>query len=123
MPSAAAASWLAKPISEYIEASNAFDLQRLVAAFADDALVNDARREFRGRKAIRRWAEREIIGDKVTFEVRSVEEHYDMVIVNGLMDGEFDKSNLPDELILTHYFTVHDGQIGQLIIIRNNPAP
>jgi hypothetical protein len=30
--------------------------------FAEDALVNDIRREFRGRPAIRRWLEREADG-------------------------------------------------------------
>jgi len=33
-----------------------------------------------------------------------------------------DKTNLPDELILTHYFTVHDEEIATLIIIRNEPS-
>jgi len=33
--------------------------------------------------------------------------------------GVFDKSNLPDELILTNYFTVRDGKIVSLIVIRN----
>jgi ketosteroid isomerase-like protein len=115
-------STLPKPVQEYIDASNAFDGERLIAAFADDALVNDARREFWGTQAIKRWADREVIGDKVTLEIRDVIEHYDEVIVNGLMDGEFDKTNLPDEVILTHYFTVRDERIVTLIIIRNNPA-
>jgi hypothetical protein len=38
------------------------------------------------------------------------------------MDGDFDKRNLPDELILTHYFSVREGKIATLIIIRNEPA-
>jgi hypothetical protein len=32
------------------------------------------------------------------------------------------RTNLPDELILTNYFTVRDGQIVTLIINRNTPA-
>ena len=60
---------LAKPVTEYIEASNTFDGDRLLAAFSDDALVNDARREFWGREAIARWSSKEIIGDKVTMQV------------------------------------------------------
>ena len=35
---------LPKAIREYVEASNAYDGERLIAAFADDAFVNDARR-------------------------------------------------------------------------------
>jgi hypothetical protein len=112
-----------RPVTEYIEASNAFDAERLIAAFADDALVNDARREFRGADAIKRWLDKEVIGDKVTMDVTSVVEHYGEIIVAARMDGEFDKSNLPDELILTHYFTVRDEKIVTLIIIRNEPTP
>jgi hypothetical protein len=40
-------------------------------------------------------------------------------IVRGRYDGDYDKTNLPDELILTNYFTVRDGKIVTLIIIRN----
>jgi len=40
-------------------------------------------------------------------------------ILRGRYDGEYDKTNLPDELILTGYFTVRDGQIVTLIIIHN----
>lgn len=109
-------------VAEYIDASNAFDSARLIAAFADDALVNDARREFWGVGEIRRWADREVIGDRVTMDVTEVVQHDGQYIVRGLMDGDFDRTNLPDELILTHYFTVADGRITTLIIIRNEPA-
>jgi hypothetical protein len=113
---------LPKAITEYVEASNAFDGDRLAAVFADDAMVNDARREFWGLEAIKRWSDKEIIGDKVTMEVTEAKEHYGEFIVDALMDGEFDKTNLPDVLILSHYFTVRDDKIVTLIIIRNTPA-
>jgi hypothetical protein len=115
-------STLPKPITEYVEASNAFDGDRLLASFADDALVNDARREFWGTASIKRWLDKEIIGDKVVMDVTDVREHYGTIIVDAIMDGEFDKTGLPDVLILTHYFTVRDDRIVSLIIIRNVPA-
>ena len=43
-------------------------------------------------------------------------------ILRGRYDGEYDKTNIPDELILTNYFTVRDGTIVSLIVIRNTPA-
>jgi hypothetical protein len=113
---------LPRAVAEYVEASNAVDGNRLIAAFAQDAMVNDAHREFWGVEAIKRWSDREIIGDKVTMDVTGVVQHHGVVIVNALMDGEFDKTNLPDELILTHYFTVQDDRIVTLIIIRNTPV-
>ena len=109
-------------VAEHIAAVNAFDEDAMVATFADDALVNDVHREFWGADAIRRWAAKEIVGDRVTLEVTEVIEHYGQTIVRGRYDGEHDKSNLPDELILTSYFTVHDGKIVSLIVIHNTPA-
>ncbi len=113
---------LPKPITEYIEASNTFDGDRLIAAFADDALVNDARREFWGTDAIKRWSDKEVIGDKVAIDVKKVKEHYGDFVVDAVVDEEFDKANPPYTVILTHYFTVNDDKIVSLIIIRNTPV-
>jgi hypothetical protein len=109
-------------LAGHIAAVNAFDADAIVATFADDALVNDAHREFWGREAIRRWAARELVGDRVTIAVIEVLDHHGDTIVRGRYDGNYDKTNLPDELILTSYFTVRDGKIVTLIVIRNTPA-
>ena len=106
-------------VAEYVAAVNAFDEDAVVATFADDALVNDARREFWGKDAIRGWVREEIVGDRVTVEPIDVIEHHGQTIVRGRYDGEYDKTNLPDELILTSYFTVRDRRIVTLIIIHN----
>ena len=109
-------------LAEHIAGVNAFDEDAVMATFADDALVNDAHREFWGHKAIRRWVAAELVGDRVTVEVTEVLDHHGDTIVRGRYDGNYDKTNLPDELILTSYFTVRDGKIVTLIVIRNTPA-
>ena len=109
-------------IAAHLAAVNAFDSGAIVATFADDAMVNDAHREFWGIDAIRRWVEKEIVGDRVTIDVTEVIDHYGSTIVRGRYDGDYDKTNLPEELILTNYFTVHDGKIVSLFIIRVTPA-
>ena len=106
-------------VADYVAAVNASDEDAIMATFADDALVNDARREFWGKDAIRGWVREEIVGDRVTVEPIEVIEHHGQTILRGRYDGEYDKTNLPDELILTHYFTVRDGRIVTLIIIHN----
>ena len=113
---------LAPVLAEHIAAVNAFDEDAIVATFADDAMVNDVHREFWGREAIRRWAARELVGDRVTIEVTEVLDHHGDTIVRGRYDGSYDKTNLPGELVLTSYFTVRDGKIVTLIVIRNTPA-
>ncbi len=108
-------------VAEHITAVNAQDTDAIMATFADDAYVNDARREFTGRDAIRRWVDREMVGDKVTIEVREVLDHYGETIVRGAYEGTFDRTNLPDELVLSNYFSVRDGKIVSLVVIWNQP--
>jgi hypothetical protein len=109
-------------LAEHIEAVNAFDLDAIVATFADDALVNDARREFWGAEAISGWVAREMVGDHVTMQVTEVIEHHGITLVRAAFDGDYDKTNLPDPLIMTNYYTVRDGRIDSLFVIRNVPA-
>jgi hypothetical protein len=108
-------------IADHIAGVNALDTDAIMATFADDAYVNDARREFSGADAIRRWAEKEMVGDKVQIEVREVLDHHGDTIVRGSYTGEFDKTNLPDELVLSNYFSVRDGKIVSLAVIFNRP--
>jgi SnoaL-like domain len=108
-------------VAGHIDAVNAHDEDAIVATFADAALVNDAHREFWGSEAIRRWVAREMTGDQVTIDVTEVIDHHGDTIVRGRYDGTFDKTNLPEELILTNYFTVRGGKIVSLIVIRNTP--
>jgi hypothetical protein len=114
---------LPRIVAEHIHAVNAFDTEAIVATFADDAYVNDNRREIAGIGAIRRWVEKELVGDKVTMEVREALVHYGDTIVRAAYDGEYDKTNLPKELILSSYFSVRDGKIVSLVIIFNQPSP
>ena len=114
---------LAGVIAEHIAAVNNFDTDAVVATFADDALVNDARREINGIDAIRAWVAKEITGDKVTMDVLDVTGHYGETIVKARYDGEYDKANLPGELIMSSYFSIRDNKIVSLIVIRNQPSP
>jgi hypothetical protein len=109
--------------AEYIRAVNAFDTDAIMATFADDAYVNDVQREIVGIGAIRRWIEKEITGEHVTIAVREVVNHHGDPIVRGLYDGDYDKTGLPKELILTSYFKIRDGKIVSLIIVFNKPSP
>ncbi len=91
-------------IAEHIRAINAFDTEAIVATFAPDAYVNDNRREIVGIDAIRRWVQKELVGDRVTMVVREVVEHHGETIVRAVYDGNYDKTNLPKVLVLSNYF-------------------
>jgi ketosteroid isomerase-like protein len=110
-------------VADYLAAVNAFNVDGMVATFAPDAYVNDARREINGIDAIRRWAEKEMVGDDVTMEPLEVVDHYGETIVRSRYDGTYDKTSLPAELVMSDYFSVRDGKIVSLKVIRNQPSP
>jgi hypothetical protein len=116
-------SELSGVIAAHIAAVNAFDIDAVVATFARDAYVNDARREINGADAIRSWVEKEMVGDHVTMEVREVVDHYGDTIVRARYDGTYDKTNLPAELVMSNYFSVREGKIVSLTVIFNQPSP
>jgi hypothetical protein len=110
---------LSPPVSAYVEATNSFDLEGLLATFADDALVNDQLRDYWGKPAIREWAKRDIIDASLRMDVTNVIEHYGNFIVTANVVGKFDMTGLPDPLVYAFYFAPHGDRIVQLIILRN----
>ncbi|MGH9020011.1 MAG: nuclear transport factor 2 family protein [Acidimicrobiales bacterium] len=110
-------------VADYLAGVNAFDVEAIVATFAPDAFVNDARREINGIDAIRRWVTKEMVGDNVTMEPIDVIDHYGDTIVRSRYDGTYDKTNLPGELVMSDYFSVRNGKIVSLTVIRNQPSP
>ncbi len=110
---------LPQVIVDHVAAHNKPDPEGLIATFSPDALLNDARREFVGRDAIRAWADKEIFGANVTLAVERAYEQHGNIIVRGRVDGDFDKTDLPDPVILTYYFSIRLDLITQLIIVLN----
>jgi hypothetical protein len=110
-------------VAEYIAAVNDFDTDRIVATFAPDAYVNDNRREIWGTESIRAFMAKEFVGDHVTMEVREVVDHYGDILVRASFDGTYDKTNLPDDFVMTSYFSIREGRIVSLAVIFNQPSP
>lgn len=109
-------------VTRFVEAGNAHDADGMLATFADDALVNDDQRNFWGAEAIKRFIDKEIIGSKVTMDVVGARQHYDTWIVDAKLDGTYDKTGLPDPLVLSYYFTVTGQRITTLMIIAAKPG-
>ncbi len=110
---------LPKIIAANIAACNSHDIEAWMATFAPDALVNDIQREFVGTEAIRGFADAEIFGTNVTMDVQRAWDRHGDVTVHARLDGTYDKTGLPDPLILSFYFTVREDRITQPIIIHN----
>jgi len=107
------------PVAAYVEATNSFDAESLLACFADESLVNDQLRDYWGLGAIRAWIQREVIGVRLTMKVVKVVQHFGDAIVTAEMDGDYDKAGLPVPLVLAFHFALRADKIVQLIILNN----
>ncbi|HEY4287439.1 MAG TPA: nuclear transport factor 2 family protein [Puia sp.] len=106
-------------IQQFIDAVNRHDGDGFIETFADDALVNDFARSFWGKGAIKKWGDKEIIGDQVTFTPDQTIEHYGEWVITALTDGKYDKTKAPDPTYLDYFFTVRGNVIVKLIITKN----
>ena len=107
---------LPEPVASYVKAVNAGATDIFRASFADDAVVVDVDRELRGLDAITAWAAADIFGAHVHFDVLDVTERQGRTVVRVRIDGTFDRSGLPDPLVMNHEFTVAEGKIAELRI-------
>ncbi|SRR6266576_551772 len=114
---------LPKPVETYVRAINAGDAAALRSSFAHDAVVKDVGREIRGMAAIKEWSDREIFAVNVTLEVMEAVERDGQAIVTVKIDGKFDRTGLPDPLLMDHCFTVAGDKIAALTCQLAGEAP
>jgi alkyl hydroperoxide reductase subunit AhpF len=109
-------SSLPEPIFRFLQAVNTGAREEFLAGFADDAVVVDVNRELRGLDTITAWAGADIFGAHVHFNVLDVTERQGRTIVRVKIDGTFDRTGLPNPLVMNHEFTVAEGKITELRI-------
>ena len=105
---------LPEPAAGFVRTVNEHDPAGFMALFTEDAVVDDAGREIRGREAIREWAAHDIFAANVTFEVRGVSGTDGDATVMAKVDGTFDRTGLPDPLIMSFRVVSDRGRIGGL---------
>ncbi len=114
---------LPKPIDAYLRAVNAGDTAALLSNFAADAVVKDIGREIHGSAAIKEWAEHEIFAVNVTMTIVAAIERDGQTIVTAKIDGTFDRTGLPDPLLIDHCFIIASDQIISLTCRLTDNAP
>ena len=109
----------------YVRATNSHDAAAFIACFTESAVVNDAGRTFRGRAAIKAWSDHEIMDAQVTLEVLGVADRDGETVVTTKVDGNFDRTGLPDPLIINHHLTVEVDKIVRLTcrLAGEKPGP
>jgi len=106
-------------IEKFIVAVNGHNGDAFIDCFAGDAFVNDAARNFRGVEQIKKWSDKEMIGDKVTMKPDTIMEHYGDYMITALTDGNYDKKLAPDPTYLDYFFTVKNDKIIKMFVIFN----
>ena len=78
---------LPRPVTDALDATNTADLPRFLAAFAEDGVVDDGGRAFRGHAGISRWSRTESIGVRQTFAIGSTSVDGDRITVRVTVGG------------------------------------
>ena len=103
---------LPEAVNLYLAADAANDTQMLALCFADNALVHDERRDYRGLIAIQAWQQEAHSKYSYTREILSSSVEEQTVKVRARLTGDFPGS--PAELDYT--FTLADNKITSLDI-------
>jgi hypothetical protein len=103
-------------VAIYIRAVNDHDPAGFIGCFSENAVVNDAGRELRGIATIQAWSDTDIFQSQVTLEVLDLADRDGESIVTTKIDGNYDKTGLPDPLVMNHRMTVVDDKIERLTI-------
>ena len=113
-PSLAAVGSGAPIAQAYVRSINSRDPATFNALFAADAIVDDVGREFRGPEAIKAWSDREIFDASVTLEILEEADRDGEIILTTKVDGNFDRTGLPDPVVIDHNIRPEGGKIVRL---------
>jgi hypothetical protein len=102
------------PAAGYVRTTNGKDPAGFIALFAEEAVVDDAGRIIRGREAIRAWAASDIFAADVTFDVLDASGDETDATITVRVDGTFDRTGLPDPLVMTFQIMAIGGKITKL---------
>src|SRR5260370_33636726 len=104
---------LQQSIAAYFAATKTHDIAAMLAPFAEEAVVKDEGREYRGIDAIRDWMEETTRKYRFTVDVTDVAKARGKTVVTGLGSG-----NLPGSPVsLRHEVTVDRRKIARLEIV------
>lgn len=113
-----------QPIADFIQATNAHNTDKFLATLTDTAVISDEGHDYRGIAAIKEWSDEKLIGAKVTLEPIKTVNQDGNIIVTAKIDGNFDKTGLPDPFQMDFHFTIDSNKVAALSIRlpENRPA-
>ena len=103
---------LLRPIPAYLAAEQAEDAEHLSLCFAEDGLLHDEGRDYRGRDAILRWKQAADENYKYTMQPLSAHKRGNEVTVRARLTGDFPGSPVEENLL----FKISNDKIASLEI-------
>jgi hypothetical protein len=103
-----------KPIAAFIEATNQRNTDAFLAAFTDNAVITDEGSEYRGIAAIKKWSDEKNIGAEIRLTPVDVIARDGKTVLTAEVNGNFDKTGLPDPFLMDLHFTVDADKINGL---------
>jgi len=94
-------------IAAFIKATNAHKSDEFLATLTESAIVTDEGQEYRGIAAIKKWSDEKYIGARVTLDAVDLMNSNGKTIVTLKVDGNFDKTGLPDPFLMDFHFTIN----------------
>lgn len=105
---------LPEPAASYVRMTNESDPAGFIALFAEEAVIDDPGRITQGRKSIQEWAANDIFAAHVTLDVLDANGDEDDATLRVKVDGDFDRTGLPNPLIMTFHVIALEGKITKL---------
>lgn len=106
--------FIPEPIESAVKAANDHDTTGFLLNFAETTVLADEGQEYYGIAAIEKWCEEKIVGDNVTFDITDITISGDTSVVTAKVDGDFDKTGLPDPFVMALHFVISGSKIERL---------
>jgi hypothetical protein len=106
--------FIPEPIESAVKAANDHDSTGFLSNFAETAVLTDEGQEYHGAAAIEKWSDEKLIGDNVTFDITDITISGDSSVVIAKVDGDFDKTGLPDPFVMALHFVISGSKIKRL---------
>ena len=106
--------FIPEPIKSAIKAANDHDTASFLSNFAGTAILTDEGQDYRGIEAIEKWSGEKLIGANVTFKIIDIRISGHSSVVTAEVDGDFDKTGLPNPFVMALHFATSGSAIEHL---------
>ena len=101
-------------IADHVNAVNERNSKAFLDTFSPTAVITDEGQQIQGVAAISDWNDVKNIGAEITLKPTNVVQRGGKTILTAEVDGSFDKTGLPDPLLMDLHFTLEADLIDTL---------